>query len=146
MKNIYKIYLLSLLVLSVFSCSQRRNYLSKADQHYLKSKYKTAIPLYLHAYQLDSTDSRIIERLAISYKNIKDYDKAEKWFSRAVKLNSQNSENALFYAQVLASNGKYQSSDEWYKKHMNMDQKIKIIRILYQLDYLNFMLILLHGK
>ncbi|HEY0668266.1 MAG TPA: hypothetical protein VGD22_08840, partial [Sphingobacteriaceae bacterium] len=62
----------------------------KADHEYNRMRYSTAIQYYESGLASDSLDIVAVERLALSYKNIRDYKNAEKWFARAIYLSPEN--------------------------------------------------------
>ncbi|WP_423148223.1 OmpA family protein [Rubrolithibacter danxiaensis] len=95
--------------------------LSKADNHFKSLRFKTAIPLYLNAIKTDAENNYIISQLAECYRNIKDYQNAEKWYGKLVAFDNTDSESVLHYAEALASNGKYEQSAEWYEKYHQLN-------------------------
>ena len=104
------------------STTAQQSLLKIAEHHYDNLSYVKAIDAYEQALLKngigsgDATSARI--KLADSYCKIQDNGNAERvfreLFSEGTELSGDNSIVYLKYAQVLASNGKYQESQSMY--------------------------------
>lgn len=112
----YSIAVLLFILSGVHTASAQRSLFSRADREFARMRYKTAIYYYERGLATDSLNSQSAERLALSYKSLRDYKNAEKWFAKAVSANPLKSENYLHYAEALASNNKYEAAEQWYRK------------------------------
>ncbi|WP_024741585.1 OmpA family protein [Tenacibaculum maritimum] len=107
-----KIKIALLLILSVaaqiFSQSKR-----VADRYFGEFAYVKSAKLYEAIYQKGDTSKHVVSRLADSYYNNAETDKAEFWYNKLVNSYKENleSEYLFKYAQTLRSNGKYKESD-----------------------------------
>lgn len=96
--------------------AQIQNNFKLAEKEYSFLRYKVAIPYYIAALKKDSGNVVIIERLANSYRLIKDYENTEIWYAKLLKVKETPSNLDLrYYAEALANNGKYDESEEQFK-------------------------------
>ncbi|MFY7827111.1 MAG: OmpA family protein [Flectobacillus sp.] len=90
-----------------------------ANREYEQLSYVSAIRLYedvLSDAKLDATVRKeALKKLAYCYRRIQDSKNAEKAYSDLIKsFPDVEAENYLYYAQALASNGKYRESQKYY--------------------------------
>ncbi|AEI49379.1 OmpA family protein [Runella slithyformis] len=103
--------------------------LQQANQQYEMMAYSKAIELYelaLKGNLADSTKLNMLIKLGHSYRHIRDTKNAERVY-RAVTENKNtlpaNQANCyLFFAQALASNGKYDEAKEVYERYNQVQQ------------------------
>lgn len=86
-----------------------------ANSNYDNFHYAEAAELYEDLLSEDSTNFEAVEKLAHSYRKLHDTQNSEKWYGKLVKQFPENSNFQLYYAQALASNGKYNESKNGYK-------------------------------
>ena len=104
-----KLTLLFFLFLSITVFSQSRRV---ADRYYKEFAYIKAAKLYESIYKKGDSSSYIVKRIADSYYNNVETEKAEFWYNKLVYNFKEVEEDYLFkYAQTLRSNGKYKKSD-----------------------------------
>jgi outer membrane protein OmpA-like peptidoglycan-associated protein/tetratricopeptide (TPR) repeat protein len=87
-----------------------------ANKEYANLSYSNAIEIYekvLRKYP-DVTEAK--EKLADSYRRIRDSKNAERVYAMVVQV-SPKPEHYLYYAQTLAANGKYAESRTQYQKY-----------------------------
>jgi tetratricopeptide (TPR) repeat protein len=98
--------------------------LSQANRQYEMMAYTKAIELYEQALKenlKDSTKVNTLIKLGHSYHQIRDTPNAERVFrsllseGKAIPRSQANS--YLYYAQALASNGKYDEAKEVYERY-----------------------------
>jgi len=112
------------------SATAQQSLLKIAEHHYENLSYVKAIDAYEQALEKkgiasdEATSARI--KLADSYCKVQDNGSAERvfkeLFSAGTELSGENSIVYLKYAQVLASNGKYQESQSMYDTY---NQKVQ---------------------
>jgi outer membrane protein OmpA-like peptidoglycan-associated protein len=111
-----------LLLVSFFICSlaaaQSISIKEKlADRYYNDYSYYKAIPMYEQLLKSTPKNYRIYEKLADSYRKINDSENAQRCFAFLVDTTSPRHEYLLYYAQVLARNGRYDKAAIWYQKY-----------------------------
>ncbi len=97
-----------------------------ADRYYDEFSYVQAAQIYKALIEEKKDSSKhVISRLANSYYNNADTEKAEFWYKSLVTRFKDNLESKyLFkYAQVLRSNGKYKKSDSIFLSMNSLDNK-----------------------
>lgn len=94
--------------------------LAKAEKQYNALRYAYAIPLLEEVLVAEPQQAKAIELLANSYRKTKQYQPAEKWYSKLVKLSPVKPEWTLAYAEVLANLSQYGESEVWYKKYLEL--------------------------
>lgn len=108
--------LLAIFLLSILSCSAlfaQKALVRKGDYYYKMFAYAKAIPYYEKALKKDSTIQDAVFRLANSYRLINNRERAEHWFSKAVKMPKCESIYKYYYAQMLMNTGKYAQAKVW---------------------------------
>lgn len=88
-----------------------------ADKYYNGYSYYKAIPMYEELLKSSPKNYRIYEKLADSYRKINDSENAERCFAFLVDTPTPRHEYLLYYAQVLARNGRYDKASVWYRKY-----------------------------
>ncbi len=87
-----------------------------AEKAWASRRYQDAADLYLLEYKADRTNVIAIARLAECNRQLKNFEEAEGWYDHLFAISPPSPDNALAYAQVLASNKKYELSRLWYRK------------------------------
>ncbi|WP_257668783.1 OmpA family protein [Parapedobacter tibetensis] len=104
-------YLYTMMMMLTLPCwlygQEQPNLRQRAEEHYLKYEYSHAIALYLNLVDGRKPRLRDLERLAVCYKKLNDYESAENWYARVVQHEDSDAENLIRYGDVLKSNGKY---------------------------------------
>lgn len=79
----------------------------RANELYHRYEYANAAILYTKL--ADKRNPRVadLERLAVCYEQMKDYEAAENWYARVVAMEGSDLENLIRYGEVLKANGKY---------------------------------------
>ncbi|MEM9981018.1 MAG: OmpA family protein [Bacteroidota bacterium] len=133
MKIVY-CFLIALLFVQV-PCWGQNSLRKQADKAYLDFHYTEAIKAYLQVVEEEGADAAIEEKLATSYRKINDSKNAEIWYAKVVNQSGTNPGNILHYAQALAMNGKYEASQDWYKRYAQLargDQRGATFSRVYQ--------------
>jgi outer membrane protein OmpA-like peptidoglycan-associated protein/tetratricopeptide (TPR) repeat protein len=94
--------------------------LSNATLDFKTLRYASAVQKLNKIIARDSSNITVQEMLAYSYKMLQNYDEALKWYEKLTQQKSLKPEWALFYAEALANNQKYERSEGWYRKYVTM--------------------------
>ncbi|WP_428657075.1 OmpA family protein [Runella sp.] len=115
--------------------------LQQANRQYEMMAYSKAIDLYeqvLKGSPADSTKLNILIKLGHSYRQIRDTQNAERVYRLVTEqgntLAADQANCYLYYAQALASNGKYEEAKDAYEKYNQSqqdDQRGKDFKKLY---------------
>ena len=138
--NLKKVLLPILLVVIVKSFGQSKKV---ADRYFNEFSYLQSAKLYKDLVEKKGDSSKhVLSRLAESYYNNTDTEKAEIWYEKLVSTYKDDLEDKhLFkYAQVLRSNGKYKKSDSIFLTLASSDKnnrKEELKKENYLLDYSN---------
>ncbi len=90
----------------------------KGDKYYFIYAFDKAIESYRHSKELTTEGQR---RLAKSYFNIEKYTESEIAYSKLVTMANGNlSEDYFNYSMILKSNGKYDQSNIWMDKYIEL--------------------------
>lgn len=119
-----------ILVLCVLAVARAQ--LNYANRLYDEQDFEGAIPLYEKVLKKDSTELEAIEKLANSYKKIKKYDLAEKYFSKAVTYEEADANSYLNYGQLLKNNKKVSQAREQFNKYLEKKPESLIGKVLLQ--------------
>jgi outer membrane protein OmpA-like peptidoglycan-associated protein/tetratricopeptide (TPR) repeat protein len=114
--------LLLIFFLAHYSNGQTNIKIKLANKKYNNFHYTEAIKLYEEILTVESS-TEITEKLAHSYRKINDSKNAETWYAKVVENPKTNAENKLFYAQMLAMNGKYDEAKRWYEQYAKEAKK-----------------------
>lgn len=109
------IFLLSFVMLTaqvLFAYSQE----PKGDAYYSKKMYGNAIKQYEKALKKNPTNAQLLYKLAASYYQLANYDKAFDYFDKAYSLNAHpsNPDHLLYYGNVLKVKEKYPEAIKVY--------------------------------
>ncbi len=118
---------LCLLVFPAFS----QSIVKQADRQFDLLAYSKAADLYEQALQNNTVVSKADVRsarakLGYSYRQVRDMQGAERVYRELIadgELPPEYAQCYLYYAQALASNGKYQEAQEAYEKYNNVQKE-----------------------
>jgi outer membrane protein OmpA-like peptidoglycan-associated protein/tetratricopeptide (TPR) repeat protein len=119
--------------LSVFAQNASK-LVQKAEQEFESFSYAKAIELYESALKkgknLNEDESIHAKlKLGLSYRQVKDYQNAERVFRDALMkspvLKGEDIKAYMYFAQVLASNGKHSEAAIYYKKFTELQEQDK---------------------
>lgn len=123
MRTVVKIawgFALTLITLNLFAQSARLRSANRAFDDY---SYADAVRGYEDFLRTDKKTDPVerkeaLEKLAYSYRRLQDTRNAERVYGELVEnFTDADSRNYLYYAQALASNGKYRESQRMYSKY-----------------------------
>ena len=122
-KVAFLITLLSVIFLSGLQAQLQVDFsaeMKKATHEYKSLQYKEAIRQLQLILKKDSTDIQAQEMLANSYRMIKNYGGALEWYGKLTLHKPIKPLWALHYAEALANNQQYESSEGWYRKYLSL--------------------------
>ncbi|MDC7997067.1 OmpA family protein [Gilvibacter sediminis] len=123
MKKIY-LFIFALTVSTASLTAQNRD-TKAADKHYDRLEYTEAIEDYERLIARGKADSYVYERLANSYYNINDTEKAASYYKRIMTDGNVDAESVYNYAQSLKANGDFSGSNDVMKKFAGMKPRDK---------------------
>lgn len=88
-----------------------------ANKYYESFEFSKAIVLYkkiLRKPKKSKKYRQAVIKLADCYRSVSKFDKAEKWYEKAVNLNKKNAKIKFDYAQVLMSLSKYDQAKQMF--------------------------------
>lgn len=94
--------------------------LRRAAEEYQGLRFTSAIKELTRVLAKDPENVTAQEMMAGSNRNIKNYDKASKWYGELCKQKTIKPEWALYYAEALANIKKYEESEKWYRKFLSL--------------------------
>ncbi|WP_234733143.1 tetratricopeptide repeat protein [Tellurirhabdus bombi] len=142
MKKLYTIFWGGLVLLSLSGKANAQSLAKQADHQFGQMAYGRAIELYEQALSnsllSEAERGTILRKLGTSYRQIRDMESAERIYQTILTEQAINKEEAdlyLYFAQALASNGKYRESQGAYEKYLRFrgdDQRAKVFAELYK--------------
>ncbi|MFD1630604.1 OmpA family protein [Pseudopedobacter beijingensis] len=99
--------------------------MKKAVAAFNSLSYASAIKLFRPIVEKDTANVEALEKLAYSYKMVKNYDQALDAYARLVKKTPAKAEWKLYYAEALANNQQYEKSVNVYRDYLKSVPKEK---------------------
>lgn len=132
-RNLFLIFLLAVFFSNVNAQNPFTSMNTKyADKKYDEYAYADAIKVYEKLVNEESTNEKLIQRLANSYYFNGELTSALKWYEQLFKINpDQEAEYLYRYAQSLKSGGNYRKSDEVLQKFnekASLEKRADLIR------------------
>ena len=127
------IYLILLILTSIFFASAQNKSTKKADKHFDKFEYTDAAKAYLELTDDKDADAYVSKRLADTYYLLLDYNESVKWYAKTVHT-TQDAETHYRYAQMLKATGKYIEADKQLEKFAALapnDSRAKAFKMNY---------------
>jgi tetratricopeptide (TPR) repeat protein len=108
--------------------------LKDAEAEFEKMSYLNAAEMFEHALKgkVSEADKQAAKlKLAYAYRQIKDSQNAERVYKEIVDNPSFSGDSKayLYYAQALATNGKYKESQEVYEKYAKLARQISEVQV-----------------
>ncbi|MCW3102369.1 MAG: flagellar motor protein MotB [Bacteroidetes bacterium] len=124
MKKIKCIVLLLCVILANSLFAQMK----RANKYYENYDYAKAIPLYKKAVKRKAT-VEALEKLANSYRQVKDYKNAELVYAELMKQPNFDVINHFYYGLVLKNTGKIEDAKEQFKIYTNAAPNDKVAQL-----------------
>ncbi len=91
--------------------------LKKADRSYNDLSYAQAVRQYEQAFIEGATDVNAQRRLAESYRKLRDFRNAVKWYAKVCSSPEARTVDLYRYAEALRANGRYEEADIWLEQY-----------------------------
>ena len=130
-ENIQKISWV-VVITSMFICGNLFAQLKKANQYFKLEQYQNAIINYEKVLKKDSSNKQAVQNIAFSYRKLKDYNNAEKYYALATELNPKESSNYLYYGQALKNNNKIAAAKTQFEQFVEREPDSFIGRLMIQ--------------
>jgi outer membrane protein OmpA-like peptidoglycan-associated protein len=143
MKKVFLVFSLVLFITSVFSQSTSiktffNSNIKKGDYFFDHFAYRNALGIYLHAYEKDTSNIHLLERIGECYFKLHEPAAAEKWFEKFVNGAYVDPRIKFEYAEALSMTGDYHLSKIWFEKYLQDKPNDKIAKNkLYFLNHLS---------
>ena len=112
-------------LMAKFETAKSQFVLVEADKEFKLFHYHNAIKLYTDAYQKKQS-LHATERLATSYRLIKDYPQAESWYSLLMKSKDAPANAFLYYGDALRNNSKFSEAKLQYEKYASLNKSLAV--------------------
>lgn len=110
----------------------------KGDYFFDHFAYRNALGIYLHAFEKDTSNIHLLERIGECYFKLHDPASAEKWFEKFVNGAYVDPRIKFEYAEALSMTGDYHLSKIWFERYLQDKPNDKIARDkLYFLNHLS---------
>jgi outer membrane protein OmpA-like peptidoglycan-associated protein/tetratricopeptide (TPR) repeat protein len=95
----------------------QRSKMRKANNFLETQRYDRAIEMYENILEKkDVAEAKI--NLAEAYRQVKNYERAEYWYSSVVKLAESEPIHKYYYGLMLQRNGQCERAIDWYRKYL----------------------------
>ncbi|HBS88516.1 MAG: hypothetical protein A2W91_17890 [Bacteroidetes bacterium GWF2_38_335] len=116
-------FTLFLISISSFSQIKNKNY-NEAENAFNLGMYAEAIEYYKKAY-VELTENKpamaeIVYKIGLCFMGTNNPKSAELWFEKAIKVKYPEPLVALYYADMLKMNEKYDEATTWYKNYQTL--------------------------
>lgn len=91
-----------------------KKHVKVADAHFQKSEYGQAADHYLAAWKKRPSNRDLIQKAAISFLRVKDYEEAVKAFELSGNRFADAPDLMFLYAQALKQSGRYQDASKFF--------------------------------
>ena len=105
---------------------QEIKYYLSANTAFKDKHYDTSLEQYLKAYEYNNEDVYIIEGIARSYMQLDDFENAEKYFNRAIKLDPEFAPSYANLGVFYDRQKDYDNAIKFYEKALSLDQELSI--------------------
>ncbi|MCS6818686.1 MAG: hypothetical protein NZ522_01955, partial [Chitinophagales bacterium] len=126
-----------ILTISVFSQSL---YEKLGDKRFNRFDFINAIKYYGEAIRKDSSNIRLRQKIADSYRYINDWNQAEKWYQYLVQNNPQRPKDMFYYAEALRVKQQYDDALTYYEAYQRANPKdTEVVRKIVGLQQIGYL-------
>jgi tetratricopeptide (TPR) repeat protein len=112
--------------------------LKRADESFEMMAYEDAATFYERASSQGANELEFVRNLAVSYRKLRDFEKAELWYTKLIAAQKANNDDIYYFSEVLRSNGKYAESEFWLEEYRDrVDDDSRVARQLNAAAYLD---------
>lgn len=114
--------LITLIIFSAFAsglfAQEQMTKRQQADKLFERYEYSKALSLYLDIEASKKKDDLLLlEHIATCYREMNQYDEAEKWYTDVVADEKASAIDSYYYAEVLLRNKNFNAAKNLYKKY-----------------------------
>jgi len=121
-------FLFAVISLSLSASAQ----MNKANSLYTQGRYVDAAKAYEKVVKKESANFEAVSKLANCYRILKDYQKAEEYYAKAVSLPNADVEQYLYYGQALKSNKKFTEAKVQFEIYVQKNPSSLLGKLLLQ--------------
>lgn len=123
--KIRNLLLLGIGALTVSSCATSKK-IKMADDLFEEGSYYNAVDAYQDVQQKKENNSRITYQLAETNRNLKDYEQAEKWYTKTLDNNAKAWPEARYYnALMMKAQGDYDEAKSEFETFLDETKDAK---------------------
>jgi len=89
----------------------------QADKLFERYEYSKSLSLYLEIEASRKYDLSLLERIATCYREMGQYEQAEKWYANVVADEKAPNINNYYYAEILLRDKNFEAAKNLYKKY-----------------------------
>lgn len=117
MKKVNTLIITLIFVLKLFAQEQMTKR-QQADKLFERYEYAKALSLYLDIESSKKKyDLSLLEHIATCYREMSQYDEAEKWYTDIVADENAPAIDSYYYAEILLRNKNFEAAKNLYKKY-----------------------------
>lgn len=132
--------ILTIMIFNLFGCSQSKEekafkifnegvtfsldagkFMEEGNEEEGKKRYKMSIEKFKETLQIDPNHKGVASALGHNYYEIRDYDEAINWFSKAIQVQPEFAVNYQFLGLSQINKGKVEEGEKNIEKAMEMD-------------------------
>ncbi|MCC7333310.1 MAG: OmpA family protein [Flavobacteriales bacterium] len=135
MGKFYKKELVNLFVFALFILTFQSKVvaqINQANEAFKSERYFDAISNYEKVLKKDPNNIAANENIAYCYRKLKNYEKAEIHYAKAVELNGSEPSNHLYYGQSLKNNGKFNEAKKQFEAFLKSNPNSLIGKLMLQ--------------
>jgi outer membrane protein OmpA-like peptidoglycan-associated protein/tetratricopeptide (TPR) repeat protein len=102
------------------SLSIANGQLNKAEKLYEANYFADAVKYYEKGLKKEPKNIQAIEHLADAYRQLKQYTLAEKWYNKAITLNTKNPQTYYYYGQILKTQNRISEAKNQFQKFIDL--------------------------
>ena len=96
--------------------------LKRAEQSFEQLAYEDAVEYYEKAVKQGANEIEVARNLATSYRKLRDFENAEKWYTKIIAAEDFEPEDLYVFSEILRSNAKYAESDFWLEEYQEVSE------------------------
>ncbi|MCO6499986.1 MAG: OmpA family protein [Vicingus serpentipes] len=120
------------IIVILFTNSYLFGQIKKANSYFDLEQYHDAIINYEKILKKTPSNQEATQKIAFSYRKLKDYNNAEKYYAKATELNPTESSNYLYYGQALKNNNKIADAKIQFEKFVAKEPNSFIGKLMVQ--------------
>ncbi len=123
MKKLLTLILITLAFIRFAMAQEQLTKRQQADKLFDRYEYSKSLSLYLDIESKKKYDLTVIERIGDCYREMNNYEEAEKWYLEVVGDEKADMIYSYYYAEVLLRNKNFEAAKNLYKKYYGITGK-----------------------